>query len=371
MEALVTDGERSEDAVKEQSAGQEDKKIFKCVVWDLDHTLWDGVLLEDHRVTLRRPVVDVIRALDERGILHSIASRNDHDTAMSKLRELGLEEYFLHPQINWGSKSASIQSIAKALNIGVDALAFVDDQPFELDEVRFSLPSVRCIDAADIEQIPSIPEMNPRFITEDSRLRRKMYLSDIERKKIEEVHQGSPDEFLASLDLRLDIARAREEDLMRAEELTLRTNQLNATGYTYSYDELDHFRRSADHDLFIASLEDRYGNYGKIGLALVDRGPGVWTIKLLLMSCRVMSRGVGTVLLNYLIRRAKRAGARLRAEFVSTDKNRMMYVTYKFAGFREIEKQGSRAILENDFSQLQGFPPYMRVDIEEPASALE
>jgi len=363
MESPVSSNATTKDAEGEKA--KDDKKVVKCVVWDLDNTLWDGVLLEDARVTLRPAVVQVIKALDERGILHSIASRNDHDAAMAKLTELGLAEYFLYPQINWGTKSASIGEIAKSLNIGLDAIAFVDDQPFERDEVGFSLPTTRCIDAAEAPQMLDMPEMNPRFITDDSRLRRRLYLADIERKRVEDAHQGSPEEFLASLDMCFVIAPATEGDLRRAEELTLRTNQLNTTGDTYSYDELDRLRRSPDHDLFIASLEDRYGTYGKIGLALIERSPEVWCIKLLLMSCRVMSRGVGTVLLNHILRRSRDAGVRLRAEFVSTDRNRMMYVTYKFAGFREVAKNGNRSIMENDLSQIQGFPPYMKVRVEE------
>jgi FkbH-like protein len=364
----MPDTATSESAIVETSGAEEDRRVIKCVVWDLDHTLWDGVLLEDPNVTPRRSALEVVKALDARGILHSIASRNDYDTAMAKLVELGIADYFLHPQIHWGSKSSAIETIAKSLNIGLDSIAFVDDQPFERDEVRFSLPVTCCIDATDVERIPAMPEMNPRFVTEDSRMRRKMYLADIERKRVEDAHKGTSDEFLASLDMRFVITPAKEEDLRRAEELTLRTNQLNTTGDTYSYDELDQFRRSANHDLFVASLEDKYGTYGKIGLLLVERSPEVWIIKLLLMSCRVMSRGVGTVMLNYILRRAKEAGVRLRAEFVSTDRNRMMYITYKFAGFREVEKNGSRSIMENDFSQMQGFPPYMRVEIEEGPS---
>lgn len=354
----------SQDKASARSDMKDEKKIIKCVVWDLDNTLWDGVLLEDGEVRPRAAAVNVLKALDGRGILHSIASRNDHGAAMAKLSALGLAEYFLYPQIHWGSKASSIESIAKAINIAADAIAFVDDQPFERDEVRHSLPNVLCIDAANVEGIPDMPEMTPRFVTEDSRKRRQMYWSDIARKQAEEEHRGAPEDFLASLDMRFTIAEAKEEDLKRAEELTLRTNQLNATGDTYSYDELDGFRRSSDHDLLIGSLEDRYGTYGKIGLALVERRPDVWTIKLLLMSCRVMSRGVGTVMLNHVLSRAKDAGVRLRAEFVPTDRNRMMYVTYKFAGFREVEKDGARSILENDLSRIQALPSYMRVEVE-------
>ena len=341
-----------------------DKLVVKCVVWDLDHTLWDGVLLEDRSIRLRPAAVDVIKALDERGILHSIASRNDHDAAMAKLTELGIAGYFLHPQIGWGTKSAAVGAIARALNISLDAIAFVDDQPFERDEVRFTHPTVRCIDAEHLARIPEMQEMIPRFITDDSRMRRAMYLADIERQKAEETR--APDEFLASLDMHLVIAPAREQDLMRAEELTLRTNQLNATGYTYSYDELDTFRRSPNYELLIASLADRYGSYGKIGLSLVERGSAAWTIKLLVMSCRVMSRGVGTVMLNHILREARRAGVALRAEFVATDRNRAMYIAYKFAGFREVETDGRRAILVADLGKIPDFPPYMKIELGGP-----
>lgn len=339
-------------------------KTVKCVVWDLDNTVWDGVLLEDGDVTLRPAVVEVIRTLDERGILHSIASRNDHDAAMAKLTEFGIAEYFLHPQIHWGNKSDSVRSVAEAFNIGIDTLAFVDDQPFERDEVGFAHAQVLCIDALDAAAIPELPEMRPRFVTADSRERRHLYHADIQRKHAEDTHQGTDEDFLASLGMRFTIAPAQERDLQRAEELTVRTNQLNATGYTYSYEELDAFRCSPGHDLLVAGLEDAYGTYGKIGLALVERADDAWTVKLLLMSCRVMSRGVGSVLLNHLIRSAHDSGVKLRAEFVPTSRNRTMFVTYKFSGFREIARNGDVCVLEHDGTRLQGFPPYMDVTVE-------
>ncbi|MFJ9033468.1 HAD-IIIC family phosphatase [Streptomyces sp. NPDC102274] len=340
-------------------------KTVKCVVWDLDNTVWDGVLLEDGDVTLRPAVVEVIRTLDERGILHSIASRNDHDAALAKLEEFGIAEYFLHPQINWGNKSDSVKAVAEAINIGIDTLAFVDDQPFERDEVAFAHAQVLCIDALDAERIPGLPEMRPRFVTADSRERRHLYRADARRKQAQDAHQGTDEDFLASLRMRFTIAPAQERDLQRAEELTVRTNQLNATGYTYSYEELDAFRRSPRHELLVAGLEDRYGTYGRIGLALVERGDDAWTVKLLLMSCRVMSRGVGSVLLNHLIRGARDAGVRLRAEFVPTSRNRTMFITYKFSGFREVGKNGDVSVLEHDGTGLQGFPAYMDVTVED------
>ena len=345
-------------------ASRSKKSSIKCVVWDLDNTLWKGVLLEDSQVNLELSVVEIIKILDSRGILQSIASKNDYSQATLKLEEFGLLEYFLYPQIHWNSKVSSLKAIAQSLNIGLNSLAFVDDQPFELDEVAFSLPDICCINAESLPQLLEMPEMNPRFISEDSKLRRQFYISDLQRKQAEEQFIGSQSEFLATLGMFFKIAHAKESDLRRAEELTLRTNQLNTTGYTYSYDELNQFRQSPHYKLLITSLDDRYGSYGKIGLALIECQAKRWIIKLLLMSCRVMSRGVGTVLLSYIMKLAKEEGCSLCAEFLPNDRNRMMQITYRFAGFKKLENRGQLVILENDLKHIQPFPNYITLQID-------
>ena len=353
-----------ENRAGEPGKALDEKRMIKCVVWDLDGTLWHGVLLEDVSIRLKDKVVEIIKTLDSRGILQSIASKNDYDQAMDQLRGFGLAEYFLYPQINWNSKASSIKAITASINIGLDAVAFIDDQEFERDEVAFSIPEVCCIDPMELGGLLDRPDMNPRFITEDSRQRRLMYIGDMERKKAEEAFVGPQEEFLATLQLEIVIAPAKLEDLNRAEELTLRTNQLNTTGYTYSYEELDEFLQSDRHKLLIASLTDKYGSYGKIGLVLIDCGKREWTIKLLLMSCRVISRGVGTILINHVMKLAKEARVRLCAEFAPNGRNRMMYVSYKFANFREAARRGDLIIFDNDLSRIQDFPAYVKVEIE-------
>ncbi len=348
---------------QEIAKAKAEKQSVKCVVWDLDNTVWDGILLEGDAITLRPGVLETIQELDRRGILNSIASRNDYDTAMSTLEAWGLREYFLYPEINWNSKASSIEAIAKSLNIALDTFAFVDDQPFEREEVTFLHPEVLCVDAMDLSQLLTMPRMLPRFITSESRLRRQLYQSDMHRERAEAEFKGSNEEFLATLGMVFTIKRAEESDLQRAEELTLRTHQLNTTGYTYSYQELDALRQSPDHLLLVASLDDKYGPYGSIGLALVEKGDPAWTVKLLLMSCRVMSRGVGTIMMSYIMSQAKAANARLRAHFIPNGRNRMMYVTYKFGGFKEVEQNSDLVILENDLSQIQSFPNYVRVNL--------
>jgi FkbH-like protein len=337
---------------------------IKCLVWDLDHTIWDGILLEDSSVSLRPGLRDVLLALDERGILLSIASKNDAVVARAKLEELDISEYFLYPQFSWSPKSESIRRIAESLNIGLDALAFIDDQAFERDEVRFSHPSVTCYDAAALSSLLEFPDLRPRFHTEDARNRRALYRANIARQADEEKFAGPANEFLATLGMVIGIHRACADDLSRVEELTVRTHQLNTTGYAYSYEELDHLRSSPNYRLLVVDLDDRYGSYGKVGVCLLGCTSETWTVKLLLMSCRVATRGIGTILVTLLRTEARSAGVKLRAEFVANDRNRMMYVTYRFNGFRPLNEGGAVALLEDDGSDIPPFPSHVVVNAE-------
>jgi FkbH-like protein len=349
------------DVGADRAAPRWKERLIKCVVWDLDNTLWQGILLEDAAVSLRPGIVTVIKTLDERGILHSIASRNDPETAMRQLLQFGLADYFVYPQIGWQAKSDSVDAIAKALNIGLDAIAFVDDEPFEREEVTHALPDVYSLDSTAVDDILQMPAFTPRFITDDSRQRRAMIQANIAREQAEATFDGPTESFMATLEMVFAIGQAQEQDLQRAEELTRRTNQLNTTGYGYSYEELLAFSQSPDHLLLITSLADKFGEYGRIGLALVECGPQVWNIKLLLMSCRVMSRGVGTMLLSHIMRLARTAGVVLQAEFIANDRNRMMFVTYRLAGFKSIKEESNAFLLQHDLDHVPGFPKYVKV----------
>lgn len=346
--------------ISDASHGAKKAKI-KCLIWDLDNTLWNGTLLAGDQVTLRQDVVNIIETLESRGIMQSIASRNDFNSAMDKLKDFKLDDYFIYPQINWNTKASSIKKIQEMINIGLNSIAFIDDQVAEREEVKFSYPEVLTIDAQDLNQLLDMPEFTPDLITNDSKQRRLMYLSDIERKKREEEFVGPKEDFLASLDMVFTISEASKEDLKRAEELTVRTNQLNTTGKLYSYDDLNYFLQSPDHKLLISSLWDKFGTYGKIGLALIETHYSVWTIELLLMSCRVISRGVGTIMINHIRREAKRHDVRLRSEMICNEHNRMMYMTYKFTDFHEKKRNCNHIIFENDLSKIPDHPEYIKV----------
>lgn len=307
--------------------------LVKCLVWDLDNTLWNGTLLEDPDVQLFNGIRDIIVELDSRGILQSIASKNDYDMAWARVEKLGLAEYFVHPQIGWGRKSDSVAGIAEKLNFAVNTIAFIDDLPSERAEVTFRVPEVHCYAADQALSLTSLPEFSPAVVTVDARRRREMYQASFRRDAEKESFSGPDEDFLRTLELVMAIKRADEEDLSRVEELTLRTSQMNATGVHYSDETLRGLLADPGHEVLTVTLTDRFGPHGAVGVMLLECHPSVWHLKLLATSCRVVTFGAGAVILNWLIDSAARAGAHLAADFRQTSRNRMMDVAYRFAGF--------------------------------------
>ncbi|WP_280257229.1 HAD-IIIC family phosphatase [Nocardia wallacei] len=317
----------------------------KCLVWDLDDTVWPGVVLEADGGEPKPEALRAIRVLDERGILHAVASRGDTAAATAHLRRHGLEDMFSAVEVGWGPKSEAIRRIAESLNIGHESMAFVDNDPVELAEVASAYPEVRCYPADRIAELPQLREFMPAAISPEARHRRSYYRAEHARRVGQAEFTGSDSAFLASLGLVMTVRPASEEDLVRAHELTVRTHQLNTTGVTFDIDELRAMCASPRHEVLVASLRDRFGGYGTIGLAVSELRGGDSVLRLLLMSCRVMSRGVGTALIREVVRRAQAAGRRPAAEFVATPVNRVMLVTLRFAGFEVVESAGDRILL--------------------------
>ncbi|AGL16011.1 HAD family hydrolase [Actinoplanes sp. N902-109] len=307
--------------------------IVKCLVWDLDNTVWNGTLLEDPGVDVLPGIREAIIELDSRGVLQSVASKNDHDMAWAHLEKLGLAEYFVHPQISWGPKSDAVKTIAERLNFAIDTIAFIDDLPTERAEVTYHHPEVRTYSHDQATALAGLPEFSPEVVTVDARRRREMYQAGFRRDAEKDTFKGADEDFLRSLDLVMAIKRADQDDLSRVEELTLRTSQMNATGVHYSDATLRQLLADPDHEVLTVTLSDRFGPHGAVGVILLRYHPEVWNLKLLATSCRVVTFGAGSVLLNWLIDQAAQAGAHLAADFRQTDRNRMMDIAYRFAGF--------------------------------------
>ena len=339
------------------------KRNIKCVVWDLDETIWEGVLSENDNLTLRPGIKGIIEILDNRGILNSIASRNNADEALVKLKSFSMREYFVYPQISWNAKSEAIRNIKEKLNIAYNTIAFIDDQEYELAEVRSMHPEVCCYGVSEIEGLLKMDEFSPALRTEEAQNRRLLYQADEKRSNEELMFENNVD-FLFSLKMKLSIKSATVDDLKRVEELTLRTNQLNATGYTFSYQELESLMNSKDNKIFVVELEDKFGSYGKVGVTLLKITSSAIIIKLLLISCRVISRGIGNILISRIINLGLSENKKILAEFLPTASNKLMYLTYKFSNFKELEElQGNGTLLEyrGPADSLIPFPPYMDV----------
>lgn len=318
--------------------------MVKCVVWDLDNTLWDGVLIETDdpsALTLRPGVMEIMKALDERGILQSAASKNDHDAAWPVLERLGVADYLLCPQINWGAKSASMRAIAQRLNIGLDTLALVDDAAFERAQVSAACPEVRVYDAADLSGLPDRPELQTAA-TDESRGRRALYRAEERREAARAADGGDTAAFVRSCHMRLRLfAPETDAERLRCYELLTRTNQLNMSGVKYTPAEFDAVLARPGHASFAFSCEDDFGAYGVVGFGQYRREDETLVFTEFAMSCRAAGRFIESALFSALLRRE--GAARGALTVVKTKKNALLRRTLSFIGFETVRETDDAA----------------------------
>jgi FkbH-like protein len=226
----------------------------KCIIWDLDNTLWDGICLEGN-VTTRPKIRETITELDKRGIIHSIASKGEEDVALKVLHNQQLSHFFVIPKINWLPKTTNILDISRELNISLDSLAFVDDDPFEIEQVEFMLPDVEVIPTDTADHLLDMEIFNPCFKTKESKSRRQFYQSEEDRKRAEKSYANRED-FLNSCDIKLSVRPMMQEDIPRVSELMSRTHQMNTTGQIFNKEELLEFvcSHKSGYTVFVAEL---------------------------------------------------------------------------------------------------------------------
>jgi FkbH-like protein len=311
-------------------------KKVKCVVWDLDNTLWDGTFVEDGASGLRlRPeLVDVIQQLDRRGILQSVASKNSFDEVWPVVSAFGVADFFLYPQVSWGPKSAGVEAVARQLNIGLDTLLFVDDSPFELEQVSRALPDVRVLPAAEAPGILDRPDCNVP-VTDEGASRRKLYQQESVRQQSAAAFDGDYLAFLKDCRLELTLRPLSRANLERVHELTQRTNQMNFSGTRYDRDVLERIVESDHLDTYVLECRDRFGSYGIVGFSIVDRREPRMTD--LMFSCRVQSKRVEHAFLAHLFERYGSAGAEFRANYRKTTRNAASGRVFEDVGMEEVE----------------------------------
>jgi FkbH-like protein len=331
----------------------------KCIVLDLDNTLWGGVIGEDGidgiqlgAETPGNAFVAFQRELERlwrRGILLAVCSKNNLDDALAVFDghpSMVLKRtHIAAHRINWQPKTANIRELAAELNIGLDSLVFLDDNPVERATVRAELPEVL---------VPDLPS-DPAFyraalleldvfeslgLTAEDRERGRLYAEQALRRDFEETLRGtSIEDYLAGLGMVVEIEPATSVTIPRIAQLTNKTNQFNLT--TRRYTEADIVAmRDGGSDVLGLRVTDRFGDNGLVGVAIL--GPledGVRDIDTLLLSCRVMGRGVETALLAYLADQARASGATVvRGHFIPTSKNAPARDVYSSHGFRLVSE---------------------------------
>ena len=286
--------------------GKQPAKKVKCVAWDLDNTLWDGILGEDgiDGVTLRPQTAEVIRQLDERGILNTVCSKNDEALAIAALEKFGLRDYFLYPKINWKPKSGNLQEVSKLLNINIDTFAFVDDSAFERAEVGLTLGCVRVYADSESESLLARPEFDVP-VTADSKKRRAFYMAEAKRRDaFTESDSGDYKSFILSCGFVIDIAPCKTaQDIDRCHELLMRTNQLNASTNRIPADEFHAIAEDPERLVLRVKCVDRYGEYGTVGCLILDMRGETLLCTDFVISCRVAKKKVESAVIMHLMQK--------------------------------------------------------------------
>jgi FkbH-like protein len=315
----------------------------KCIVLDLDNTLWGGIIGEDGfdriDLSLKPPGMAfvefqrVLLALYQRGVILAINSRNNEDEALKAIREhpymVLREENFAAMKINWSDKISNMKEIAEELNIGLDSIVYFDDDPINRELMSKAIPQVMTV---NLPQDPSlyastlmrINDFNTLAVTSEDRNRGEMYKQ--EQKRIELKNSASNlEDFLKQLEIKVTVKKANDFTIPRIAQLTLKTNQFNLTTRRYQEEEVQMFAHDQTKMIGCVQTKDKFGDNGITGVYIVNKNHAEkeWLIDTFLLSCRVMGRGIEDVMLGYILNKAKEEGvAKVKAEFIPTKKNK-------------------------------------------------
>lgn len=325
---------------------------IKCVVWDLDNTLWQGILVEDgpEAIVPDESAIKLIYEFDKHGIIQSISSKNDYNLAWKVIERLGLKDYFIYPAINWDSKSENIKLIAKELNISLDTFALIDDSAFERNEVSYQFPQIRTYSENDLSSILERPEFDLP-VTEASSQRRKSYLAEAKRKRIVKAYGNNYEKFLETCKMEAILFTPKEnKDINRCLELLQRSNQLNLSTYRYERNEFIQLLNNPEILCVATMCKDRFGNYGTVGFASIKFSYEIPRILDFIISCRVAKKKLENAWFLWLINKLNKDGfKKVHARFIPTERNGVLRNVLDEVGFKEIEQIEDQQILELNF----------------------
>ena len=327
----------------------------KCIVLDLDNTLWGGIVGEDGYAGIilgdtptGKAFVEfqkIILSLQQRGIILAINSKNNIDDAMDVIKNhpnmILREEHFVSIKINWNDKASNLQEIATELNIGLDSMVFFDDDPVNRELVRSTMPEVLTPELPTDPYlfsmiIKNLNDFNVLKITDEDAKRGKMYLQ--QRKRIEFSQKtNNLDNFLNQLNIKVTVKPASEFTLPRISQLTLKTNQFNLTTKRYHEEDIQSILNSSSNIVGCVQVEDKFGDNGITGVYIINKDNDLeWSLDTFLLSCRIMGRKIEDGVLDHILGQARDAGVRrIKATYIPTKKNMPVKDFLPNFGFRQ------------------------------------
>lgn len=338
-------------------------KKVKCVAWDLDNTVWDGTFVESNPeiLALRPGVLDAMRALDDRGIIQIVVSKNTESEVRPTLDRLGLSEWFVASFINWKPKSQNLQAAADLIDINIDTFALIDDSSFEREEVRYSLPMVRVYDEGCVSlggvsdageasasvspSLLSFPEFDVP-VTAEAKKRRQMYKTEMERKAVSAESDCDPLEFLHSCKMCACLFCPNDDaTMLRSYELLQRTNQLNLSGNRYNKDDFFDRLLSGNAYCLAMTCADRFGDYGQVlylEASVAKDDPELLVVSEFALSCRVARKCVEAALAKRLLEVFEDSGVHsIELRGKRTDRNGLLIDSFCAAGFSDESSNGN------------------------------
>jgi FkbH-like protein len=340
----------------------------RCIVLDLDNTLWGGIIGEDEFDGIKlgsdpsgKAFVEFqkyLLGLHNRGILLAINSKNNFDDAIKVIEEhpdmILKKEHFASIKINWNDKVSNIKEISDELNFGLENFVFFDDDPLNREFMKSSLPQVLTVDLpADpskyVRTIQEMNEFNLLKITDEDKQRGVMYSQQRDRKTLEKSSNNLED-FLKNMDLKITIKKADSFTIPRISQLILKTNQFNLTTKRYSLEEVQKMSQNNSILMGCVQVEDKFGDNGITAIFIVEKnGTKEWILDTFLLSCRVMGRQIEKSILGYIIKIAKQNNVdKIIANFVPTKKNQPIENFLPDCGFKR-EKDFWSISLDDSF----------------------
>jgi FkbH-like protein len=365
-------------------------RVAKCLVLDCDNTLWGGVIGEDGmhgiRIGIEHPGSDfrnfqrAILDLASRGVILAVCSKNNHADALEVFEKhdgmLLRPEHIACFRVNWKDKASNLREIAAELNIGIDSLAFFDDNPAEREIVRRHAPEVMVLEvpadpASYARALREWPVFERLSLSAEDRERGKFYAQDRQRAELEQS-TGSLEDFYRSLEQEAQIGEVTPATLARVAQLTQKTNQFNMTTKRYTEAEIAALAKDKDWLIRWIRVRDRFGDNGIIGVVMGRlAGEGLFEIDNFLLSCRVIGRTVETAILANVLGHARAMGAsRVGGYFLPTKKNAPAKDFYRQHNFTLVSETSGNQRWEMDLAtSTVDAPPWVKLDLSSAAPA--